>query len=362
MENTMMFDSYRTQSKKGRYHSKIGAGHIFYILFLIFTISLSGCQSGMVGGRGDRELLSVDFKQGHVLRYKQVSEREVSLDFDPGGKISKGSDKGRVQTTTERLEIVVAYKPVKVDSRGFSAIEATFEQVKPSRLSLSGQQPTSKDALNYLQGKTVTFTISPSGIVTDHSGLNEMITKLGEEAFGGKGKGIKDPDMIQDFMTLEWMMWDAISSIKRPAQGVAAGETWQSQLMSPMPMPMRIGRDTTYKLDRIQEANGIRIADINSTYTLAEKTPPITVWPMPYTGSFQMRGVFGFLGGYKVLSLTGSGNERFNITAGRVEQIEQQYQTNVAAEMPFGLGSGSDTTPIPNMVVRQKLSAKLLNE
>ena len=322
---------------------------------------LAGCQRGAVGERGGKELLSVDFKQGQTLRYKQISEREVQLDFDPGGKISKGGDKGRIQTTTERLEIVVAYKQVKADSHGFSTIEATFEQVKPSRSSLSGQQPSGKDALNYLQGKTITFTVSPSGIVTDQSGLNETITKLGEEAFGGKGKGVKDPDMIQDFMTLEWMMWDAISSITKPSQGVAVGQTWQSQLMAPMPMPMRIGRDTIYKLNRVEEANGIRIADINSVYTLAAKVPPPTVWPLPYSGSFQMRGVFGFMGGYKVLSLAGSGNERFNITAGRVERIDQRYQTNVAAEMPFGLGSGSDTTPHPNMVVRQKLSAELLN-
>jgi hypothetical protein len=316
---------------------------------------LAGCQR--------KELLSVDFKQGQTLRYKQISEREVQLDFDPGGKVSKGSDKGRVQTTTERLEIVVAYNPVKVDSRGFSTIEATFEQVRPSRSSLSGQQLSGKDAVSYLQGKTVTFTISASGMITDPCGLNNMVKKLGEEAFGdkGAGKGIKDPDMIQDFMTLEWMMWDAVSSIKKPAQGVAVGEAWQSQLMTPMPMPMRVGRDTTYKLDRIQEANGIHIADINSTYTLAEKTPPPSVWPVPYSGSFQMRGVFGFLGGYKVLSIAGDGNERFNITAGRVERINQQYQTNIAAEMPFGLGSGSDTTPTPNMIVRQKLSAELLN-
>ena len=39
--------------------------------------------------KGKKELLSVDFKQGQILRYKQVSEREVQLDFDPAHKISK---------------------------------------------------------------------------------------------------------------------------------------------------------------------------------------------------------------------------------------------------------------------------------
>jgi hypothetical protein len=322
---------------------------------------LAGCQRGTIGGaRGGNELFSVDFKQGQILRYKQVSEREVQLDFDPGGKISKGGDKGRMQTTTERLEIVVAYKQVKVDSDGFSVIEAAFEQVRPSRSSLSGQQPSGKDATSYLQGKTVTFTLSPSGMITDQSGLKEMITKLGEEAFGGKGKGkgIKDPDMIQDFMTLEWMMWDAISSIQKPAQGVAVGEKWESQLMAPMPVPMRLVRDTTYTLERIEDINGVRIADINSVYMMGKNSP--SDWPIPYTGSFQMRGVFGFLGGYNVLSITGSGSERFNISAGRVENISQQYQMNVSARMPFGLGA-EETTPSPNMIVRQKLSVEFLH-
>lgn len=332
--------------------------HIFYFLFFIFTIMLAGCQRATSIARGNNELLSVDFKQGQILRYKQVSERQVQLDFDPGGKISKGGDKGRIQTTTERLEMVVAFNPVKVDPDGFSTIEAKFEQVTPSRSSLSGQQPSGKDALNYLQGKTITFTIAPSGMITDRTGLDEMIKRLGEEAFGGKGKGIKDPDMIQDFMTLEWMMWDAISSIKKPAQGVAVGQTWQSQLMAPMPVPMRLARDTTYTLEQIEEANGVRVATINSVYVMGQKPP--SDWPIPYTGSFQMRGIFGFLSGYNVLSIEGGGNERFNISEGRVEHIGQDYQMNVSAQMPFGLGS-DQTTPHPNMIVRQKLSVELLN-
>jgi hypothetical protein len=318
----------------------------------------------MLAGCAKKQLLSVDFKEGQTLRYKQISEREIKLDFDPGGKISKGDEKGRIQTTTEQLEMVVAYKAVKVDESGFSTIEATFEQVKPSRTSMSAHQPSSKDAVSYLQGKTITFTLSPSGMIIDPCGLGEMAKQLGNEAFGGKASsnGIKDADMIEDFLTLHRMMWDAISSIKKPATGVAVGQTWQSQLMAPMPMPLRIGRDITYKLEKITDVNGVRIADINSTDVLSKKPLPLTAWPLAYSGSFRMRGTFGFLSGYKVLSLSGSDSERFNIDAGRVEKINQQYEAKVSAEMPFGLGSGPESTPSPNMVVRQKLSVELLEK
>lgn len=314
---------------------------------------LAGCHGAK------KELLSVDFKEGQTLRYKQISERQTALDFDPTHKASKG-DSGRMQNMGEKLEMVVAYTPVKVEQSGFSTIKATFEKVKPMRTGISGQQPSSKDAVTYLEGKSFNFTISPSGLITDNAEFTETVKKLGEEAFGGKAaKGVKDPDMIQDFMTLQIMMWDTISSIKRPASGIAVGEKWQSQLLAPMPMPARAVRDVTYTLSRVEEINGQRIADINSVYTLSKQTLSSAIWPLPYSGSFQMRGLFGFLGGYSFLSLKGGGTEKFNISAGRVQRIDQEYETNVAAQMPFGLGS-QEATPTPNMVIKQKLSVELM--
>jgi hypothetical protein len=320
---------------------------------------LAGCQRGAIEAKGNKEYLTVDFKEGQILRYKQVSNRQVELDFDPSHKISRG-DSGRIQHISEKLEMVVAYSPVKVDESGFSTVEATFERVSPSRTTISGRGPSEKDAVMYLQGKSIRFIISPSGTITDPCGFEAMVKQLGREAFGGKGGGVKNPDMIQDFITLERMMWDAVSSIARPVEGVAVGQKWKSQLMAPMPMPMRVGRDVTYKLVGVEDVNGSRIADINSICNLSDRPLDAAVWPIPYSGSFQMRGTFGFLGGYKVLSLAGSGTERFNIDAGRVEKIEQQYEADVSAQMPFGLGSGPEGTPTPNMVLRQKLSVELL--
>jgi hypothetical protein len=316
---------------------------------------VAGCQKGI---KGKRELLSVDFKEGQILRYKQVSDREINLDFDPTHRISKGSS-GSVQNITEKLEMVVAYKPVKVDANGFAVVEAIFEKVTPSRTSMSGHGAGIKDAVTYLQGKSFTFGISPSGFITDPCGFDEMVHKLGDEAFGGKGKGVKDPDMIQDFMTLQRMMWNAISSVRKPAEGVAVGQTWKSQLMAPMPMPLRVAREVTYTLVGVEEGKVPRIGDINSVYALSDKPLDPAIWPIPYTGSFQMRSTFGFLGGYKVLSLAGSGSERYDIDAGRVKRINQQYEANISAQMPFGLGS-SEGAPTPNMVVKQKLSVELL--
>ena len=89
--------------------------------------------------------------------------------------------------------MVVAYKPVKVDESGFSTIEATFEQVNAFADVTVGPAASGKDAVNYLQGKTITFTISPSGMITDPCGFNEMVKQLGEEAFGGKRQGHQRP-------------------------------------------------------------------------------------------------------------------------------------------------------------------------
>jgi hypothetical protein len=75
---------------------------------------------------------------------------------------------------------------------------------------------------------------------------------------------------------------------------------------------------------------------------------------MPYSGSFQMSGMFGFLRGYKVLRLEGQGEELFNIDAGRTEQYNQQYQMQIKASLPFTLGAN------PLITIKQNLTMRLL--
>jgi hypothetical protein len=66
-----------------------------------------------------------------------------------------------------------------------------------------------------------------------------------------------------------------------------------------------------------------------------------------------MKGTFGFLSGYKLLTLEGRGEELFNIEAGRIEQYNQQYQMQLEAFIPIGL----DVKPM--ITIKQNLTMEL---
>ena len=107
-----------------------------------------------------------------------------------------------------------------------------------------------------------------------------------------------------DFVATQWNIWDSVSSIKKPLKGLKKGRKWDSKLLAPMPFVSKIGRDVKYQFAGIAEANGVSLAEITSSYKLSQK-PPAGV-PLPYGGSFHMRGTFGFLRGYQVLSIEGT--------------------------------------------------------
>jgi hypothetical protein len=112
-------------------------------------------------------------------------------------------------------------------------------------------------------------------------------------------------------------------------------------------------RDVNYTLAEIrQEPNDGRIAVINSSYSPFYPTP--SEWPLPYTEIFQMSGMFGFLRGYKVLDLQGSGQEFFNIDAGRIERSNQQWTMHVSASLPLELG------PKPQITIKQTLTMEMV--
>jgi hypothetical protein len=177
---------------------------------------------------------------------------------------------------------------------------------------------------------------------------------MGTQAFrAGTAMGrIKEPDMIGDFIASQWFLWDAESSIERPAEGVAVGPTWQSQLSVPTPMVMRHARSVVYKLDEVRQAADGPLAVIKSTYTPADSTP--TGWPIPYAGRFQMSGTFGFLGPYEVLGLEGTGTELFNLKTGRLEQRQEKYVLRVRAGLP-PLGIKAN----PHITIAQTLTMEL---
>ena len=297
------------------------------------------------------ELLTVDFREGRSLRYEFISKRDVIVDWEP--KKSK-TGKGTVDKFTESMEMVVTYTPIEVNPYGLTTIKATIESVKATRTKRSGGQATPRDAVEHLKDKTFTLKINAQGKIEDYSKLDELIKQIGEKAFRKSSRmgRIKEPDMIWDFISSQWFLWDAVSSIEKPAEGVSVGDSWNSKLSVPAPMVMRKARDVTYKFDRIWDNAKGRLAVISSTYSLADSVP--AGWPIPYTGSFKMPGTFGFFRGYNILSLAGQGDELFNIDKGQIERYSQQYEMRMDAVLPAPIGMS------PRITIKQKLTMQLL--
>ncbi|MCL5282358.1 MAG: hypothetical protein M1376_20925 [Planctomycetes bacterium] len=310
------------------------------VLVGALCVSLAGCGSPEKGaGRASeagkaandgRVFFTVDFQPGETLRYKFTSKKNIAVDWDPNA----ATKSNHVQEQSETFEMIVAYTPVEVDPYGVSTICATVESVRAVRSGGPSARNFGTDAVESAQGKSFALKVDPRGKIVDASELATLIQEMGKQAFrAGTAMGrVKEPDMIGDFIASQWFLWDAESSLERPAEGVAVGQTWRSQLSVPTPMVMRQARNVVYQLDEArQDADG-SFAVITSTYTPAESVP--AGWPIPYAGRFQMSGTFGFLGPYEVLGLEGTGTELFNLKTGRIEERQQKYVLRVKAGLP----------------------------
>ncbi len=330
------------------------------VVLAVGSVLLVGCRSGSPNrsaagraARADRVLLTVDFEPGRTLRYRFVSYRDITLDWDPGAEDAAD----RLQRQSERLEMVVAYTPAEVDSYGISTVRATCGSVQVIRTGQPSGRGADTDAVMTAQGKTFVLKVDARGKIVDASDLDRLIRELGDAAFRpdtSHGR-IKEPDLVGDFVASQWFLWDAISSIDTPTAGVTVGQTWRSMLSIPTPMVMRQARDVTYRLAEIQDIEQGRLAAIESTYRLAESVP--SGWPVPYSGRFQLSGTFGFLGAYDVVALEGSGQTLFNVDAGRLERESQTYTLRMKASLPpMGLRAN------PFITIEQTLTMERLDE
>jgi hypothetical protein len=313
---------------------------LFLVVFLVFLASCQGQQKS-AGFKGSL-LLSVDFKPDVPLKYSFVSERQATLDLDSSGKVSKGGRGSK--SFTEKLEMEIVYRPIEIDPYGYSIIEATCNSAKVTRGSGGGSRGRdSSDAVESVAGRSFTIKITPTGEIVDYTSLESLVKELGEKAFGATSKmgRVKDPDMIMDFVATQRHLWDTVSSIKNPLKGLKKGDMWNSRLLSPMPFVSMEGRDVEYKFAGITEANGVSLAEITSSYKLSQES--LKDIPIPYSGSFQMRGTFGFLRGYQVHSIEGSGRQLYDIERGLIKSDIQRYQTEISASV-FGISTASITS------------------
>ena len=324
------------------------------ILTALVLSVLAGCkptagEEELLGEPG--ELLTVDFQTGRTLRYKFISSREIAVDWDTTAEASR-SGRPASDKSSESLEIIMAYTPIEIDPYGLTTVKAVCESVKVAR-----SKGPRRDAVESIAGRTFTLAVGPTGKIEDYSQLDELLKEIGKKAFRedtGRGR-IKEPEMIGDVVATQWFLWDAVSSIKKPSQGAAVGQSWNSKLSVPTPMVMRKARDVTYRLDEIRPGEKGRLAVISSSYKIAESAP--RDWPIPYSGRFQVAGAYGFYRNYQVLSLQGEGEELFNIDAGRTEQYKQQYEMQLKTSLLLPLAGVN-----PKITIKQNLTMNLLDD
>ena len=324
--------------------------------------AVGGLRDARAGGRqaavqakpatDGRVFLAVDFQPGQVLRYKFTSQKKITVDWDPNAAASTN----HVQEQSESLEMVVAYTPLRVDPNGVSTIRAAVESVQARRTGGPASRSFGTDAVETAQDKSFTLKVDSRGKIVDSSQLRFLIQEMGKHAFRpdtSVGR-IKEPDMIWDFIASQWFLWDAEASVQMPAEGVAVGQTWSSQLCVPTPMVMRKARNVVYKLDEVRPSDAGPLAVIKSTYTPAGSAP--ADWPIPYSGRMQMSGTFGFLLSYEVLGLEGTGEELFNLQAGRIEQRRETYTLRARAGLPpMGIKAN------PQITIEQTLTMELMD-
>ncbi len=319
------------------------------------VVIIGGCGPAQKSATAPRKtFLTVDFKPEQTLKYKFVSNRVMTVDWGP----MKGADpnKTKINKSSESLEMVVSYTPVMVDPYGVSTIRANCISANVKRTSESARPQNWQDAAETFAGKSWTFTVDARGKMVDSAQFVDVLRQAGQRAFrADRSKGpIKEPDMLYDVTAMQWFMWDSISSRTNPTKNAAVGDKWKSALPAPATMFLFAARDVNYTLAeiRVQDANN-RIAVIDSSYSLRWPNP--SEWPVPYTETFQMSGIFGFLRDYKMRDLQGQGRELFNIDAGRTEQYSQSYTMHASASLPMGLGGVN-----PQITIDQNSTMELL--
>lgn len=316
----------------------------FGLLIIIPMLVCAGCRQA-----APTTWLLLSFEKDVPITYKMVSERTTEIDLTTSDPTKKSSP----QRMTEKLELTMTYTPVDVDPFGLTTLRVQCDSAKVTRSSFSGNQET-QDAMERLAGKSFNLKLSPVGQIADTSDLERITRELAKTAFVEQPSStpIKNPDMINDFIAMQWFLWDSTAAIPDPLH-LKVGQTWQAKQSVPWPVPSSRApaRITAYTLDSITaEPEQPHTALIKSTYTLSEE--PMEDFIQPYEETrFQMRGLFGFLRNYKFESLEGSGTQTFNMDKGLIESDQQQYTLHVTATFMLPLG---DSLPI--LTIDQKIS------
>lgn len=318
---------------------------LFSILFLLGVVFCIGCEEGTVGSGG--ELLVVDMSKDEAVRYRMVSERDIVVDLDPNGVISKGG-KSSAKNFSEKLEMEVSVKLVDIDSLGYLNVEIGFDSVKVQRKGSSGRG--GRDAAETLSGKKGIIKMTPAGLIVDVSGFEKIVQQAGDNAFSKKGGKVNSPvkntDMVSDAAGMVYYLWDVMSKVEDPLAGVKKGQSWESNIWLPLPVVIGSGRDVSYKVDKIISDESGNRAIIKSSFTAGKRPKFLKLYTFD---KYRQRGFFGVLK-CRLRTLNGSGEIEFDVDKGMVIREQQEYEINLKSNLFMKLPGMEDGV----MTVKQK--------
>lgn len=320
------------------------------VLASIFILSvLTGCQPSV-----SKQYLVVGFESGQELRYRFISERVTDLMIS-NPKTATREASSDSQEMTEKMDLTISYIPGPADEYGRTTVKAKCLSAKVTRKGFGGKG-LPRDAVERLAGKTFKFTVSATGEIEDSSSLDKLVKEIGKSAFAAprSGRKVKNPDMINDFISMQFHLWDSVGKINNPRKGVKLGQTWQTNQMMPVSMPINMFRQTTYTLSDVVQTDSGSVATIDSTYQKIDK--PVEGIPVPYESGYMPKGMFVVLIGYNMTDFEGGGRQEFNIDRGVIENDEQHYKMAFDASFFFPLGQSK-----PSLKLDQKMSIKLLD-
>lgn len=319
---------------------------------LLKWILALGATTWLFGCAGPQTVtMKCRFDPNQPLTYRFTSSRQVNIQW---GSRSAAGEPNQTSTINESLRYTMTYTPLETLPDGSTRLKATCTEARVHRSnSVSSRRDRRADAAESLAGQSFTVVIDPQGRLTDAHELDALLKILGQKAFrknSGSGR-VKDPEMISDIIATQWFFLDALGS--RPHLKTAVGQSWTSRQLIPAPMVIRRARDITYTLARERYTKKSRIAEITSTSTLSPDKCPST-WPIPYSGTFQVAGTFGFLRGYHPESLQGTGLDRFNLDTGTLISSEHTFTWVVQTQaLPLTSIQAS-----PKLIITQTLKAE----
>lgn len=304
---------------------------------------------------GPRTTLLVDFPADTPLKYKMTSQRKVEIRLT-GDKPQRDQS----HTVNESLELVMEYRAVESNPFGLSLIEGKCLSATVKRDSLRGTQPSKNpDVAENLAGRSFRFTISPTGRIEDYTDLEKLVKELGAKSFieGIKAPTrVKDPDMLTDFIAIQWYLWDGSAAVKNPSGGVQMGKDWKAIQLLPVPVPIPVARETTYRLTETQDQAVPKKAILASSYAISDKEVPN--WPKPYEGVFNLKGsLFAVMRNYRFNTIEGSGTTVMNLDQGLLESDQQQWKVGITAEFLLPLGNS-----LPQILVDQTVDIHRIAE